>query len=134
MARGDGVKAAEPVEGEACNGKADAMDDRELIGALSGTGADRERDVAYRTRRVVLASLGVMQEQKAESKRSRSLALAWILVVILALGPFVWRVVNEMIEGESFSDLATQFSLWVCILCPALLAAVLVAGWVRNRP
>ena len=128
------MKAAEPAEGVAHNGKTDARDDRELIAALSGKGADREREVAYHTRRVVLASLGVMQEQKAGAKRGRSLALAWILVVILALGPFVWRVANEMIGGESVNDLTTQISLWVCILCPALLAAVLVAGWVRNRP
>ena len=127
------MKAAEPAEEVARNGKTNARDDRELIVALSGKGADRERDVAYRTRRVVLASLGVMQEQKAESKRSRSLALAWILGVILALGPFAWNVANDLRGGEHLNDLATQFSLWVCILCPALLAAVLVAGWFRNR-
>lgn len=129
------MKAAELVEGTACNGKTGARDDRELIGALSGNGADREREVAYRTRRVVLASLGVMQEQKAESKRGRSLALAWILLLLLALGPFAWKVAEDLIGGERLSGLSCQFSLlWVCILCPALLAAVLVAGWVRNRP
>jgi hypothetical protein len=128
------VKAAQAAAEAGDDGKTVARNDQELIGSLTGTGADREREVAYRTRRVVLASLGVMQEQKAESKRSRSLALALILVVILALGPFVWRVADELIEGEHLSDLATQFSLWACIVCPALLAAVLVAGWVRNRP
>jgi hypothetical protein len=24
--------------------------------------------------------------------------------------------------------------LWVCILCPALVACALVAGWARHRP
>jgi H+/Cl- antiporter ClcA len=75
-----------------------------------------------------------MREQKAVSKRGRLLALASILLVILALGPFAWNVANDLRGGEHLSDLATQVSLWVCILCPALLAAVLVAGWVRNRP
>ncbi len=128
------MKAAQPAAGVAGNGQTVARNDRELIGSLIGNGADRERDVAYRTRRVVLASLGVMREQKAVSKRGRLLALASILLVILALGPFAWNVANDLRGGEHLSDLATQVSLWVCILCPALLAAVLVAGWVRNRP
>ena len=81
-----------------------------------------------------MASLGVMQDQKAGRKRGLAVALAAILLVILALGPFFWRVADELIGGEHFSDMATQFSLWVCILCPALLAAALVAGWSRKRP
>jgi hypothetical protein len=59
--------------------------------------------------------------------------LASILLVVLALGPFLWRVADDLIDGELIGDMATQFSLWVCILCPALLAAALVAGWSRKK-
>jgi hypothetical protein len=52
--------------------------------------------------------------------------------VVLGLGPFFWRVADDLIGGEHISDMATQFSLWVCILCPAMLAAALVAGWSRK--
>jgi len=76
---------------------------------------------------------GVLQDQKAGRRRTRSLALASILLVVLAMGPFVWRVTDEMIDGEHWSDMATQVSLWICIFFPALLAAALVAGWMRNR-
>jgi len=107
--------------------------DRELLGALTGTQASQERAVAYRTRRVVAASLGVMQDQKQGLRRSRSLALVSILLVILAMGPFVWRVTDDVIGGEHWSDMATQTSLWVCILLPAVLAAALVAGWLRRE-
>ncbi len=110
-----------------------AEDDRDLLSALAGNQAGRERAVAYRTRRVVQASLGVLQDQKAGRRRTRSLALASILLVVLAMGPFVWRVTDEMIDGEHWSDMATQVSLWICIFFPALLAAALVAGWMRNR-
>ncbi|HUB50675.1 MAG TPA: hypothetical protein VL986_00820 [Terracidiphilus sp.] len=118
------------ISGNAGSG---AENDRDLLSALTGNQASQERAVAYRTRRVVAASLGVMQEQKAGRRRGRSLALVSILLVILAMGPFVWRVTDDIIGGEHWSDMATQTSLWVCILLPAVLAAALVAGWLRRE-
>ena len=107
---------------------------RDLLVALSGKHAGRDRAVAENTRRVVMASLGVMQDQKAGRQRTRSLVLASLLLALLALGPFVWRVADDLIGGEHIGDIATQASLWVCVLCPAILAAVLVAGWSRLKP
>lgn len=106
--------------------------DRELLSALAGTQAARDGAVAQRTRRVVQASLGELQEQKAGRRRSRAMALAGLLLVVLAIGPFVWRVVEDLIGGEHMADVATQFSLLICIFCPAMVAAVLVAGWMRR--
>ena len=104
------------------------------MGGLAGTQAGRERAVGHKTRRVVLASLGVMQDQKAGRKRGLALALAAILLVGLVLGPFFWRVADELIGGELFCDTATQLSFWAGILlCPAVLAAALVAGWSRKK-
>ena len=107
--------------------------DQDMLAALSGRQAGRERAVADKTRRVVMASLGVMEDQRAGRKRSRSLVLASFLLILIALGPFVWRVADDLIGGEMLSDMATQLSLWACILCPAVLAAVLVAGWSRSK-
>jgi hypothetical protein len=120
--------------GRSGNPPSDAENDRDLLAALTGTQASGERAVAYRTRRVVAASLGVMQDQKAGRKRGRSLALVSILLIILAMGPFVWRVSDDIAGGEHWSDMATQTSLWVCLLFPAVLAAALVAGWLRREP
>jgi hypothetical protein len=110
-----------------------AESNRDLLAALAGSQAGRDRAVAHRTRRVVMTSLGVMRDQQAGRKRSRSLALASVLLVVLAMGPFVWRVVDDLIGGEHWEDLATQLGLWVCFLFPALLAAALVAGWMRQK-
>jgi len=112
----------------------DSETERDLLAALTGKEAGRDQAVAYRTRRVVLASHGVMQDQKAGRKRGRALALASILLLILAMGPFVWRVTDDIAGGEHWADMATQSSLWICILFPALVAAALVAGWMRQRP
>jgi len=127
------VKTAGLAEDSTSRTRPGADGHRDLISALAGNQAGRERVVAHHTRRVVLASLGVMQEQKAGRKRGRSVALAIILLVLLALGPFVWRVADDLIEGEPMNDVASQFSLLVCILCPALVAAAMVVGWVRRK-
>jgi hypothetical protein len=95
--------------------------------------AERDREVARSTRRVVMASLGVLKQQKAGRKRIRAVALAAILVFLLVVGPLIWWAVDNLIAGEHLGDLTSQFSLWVCILCPALLAAAVMAGWLRNR-
>lgn len=105
---------------------------RDLLSALSGAQASRDRAVSYRTRRVVLTSHGVMEDQKAGRKRGRSLALASILLAVLALGPFVWRVADDVLGGEHWEDVATQVSMWIGIFFLAVLAAI-VAGWMKNR-
>ena len=111
-----------------------AQPDRDdLVSALAGHQANRECAVAHRTRRVVMASLGVMREQKAGRRRVRSAALASILLVVLGLGPLVGWAIDNMIAEEHLGDVTSQLVLWVCILCPALVAAALVAGWARNR-
>lgn len=104
---------------------------RSLAAALSNS--DRDRAVAHSTRRVVMASLGVMNEQKASGKRSRALALAALLVMLMILGPLAWMAVDHFDAGGHMGDLPTELTLWVCILCPAILAAALVAGWLRRR-
>ena len=107
--------------------------DPDLVAALAGVQAGRDREVAHRTRRVVMASLGVMQDQQAGRRRIRAVAIAAFFVMILFLGPLIWWAVDNVFAGEHWGDLACQFGMWGCILCPALVAAVLVAGWWKAR-
>jgi hypothetical protein len=117
--------ASDPTSGSGPNA--------DLLAALTGKQAGRDRAVAEKTRRVVLASHGVMQDQKAGRRRTRSVVLASLVLALLAFGPLAWRVADDLIGGEHISDIATQTSVWACILFPAILAAFLVAGWSRNK-
>lgn len=108
-------------------------DTRELLSALAGKEADRDRLVTQRTRRVVLGSLGVIKEQKANKSRARSTALAFTILLLLLIAPLLWEATDSLIAGEHFGDPGNLWSLWAVIACPTLLGAVMVAGWWRKR-
>jgi hypothetical protein len=49
------------------------------------------------------------------------------------IAPLIWEVTDSLIAGEHLADPGSQLSLWACIVCPTLLGAALVAGWLRKR-
>jgi hypothetical protein len=122
---------AGPVTDQQSDTKTDLRSD--LIAALTGRDAGRDRAVAHRTRRVVLGSHGVIQEQKQDKSRARAVALAVTLVVLLLMAPLLWEVTDSLIAGEHLGDPRNQWSLWACIVCPTLIGAAVIAGWWRRR-
>jgi hypothetical protein len=124
------AKAQASRDGE---GSGQGSNSPDLLSALSGREANRERAVAYRTRRVVLSSLGVLKEQKQDRSRVRGVVLAVTLLVLLLIAPLLWEATDSLIAGEHLGDPGSQLSLWACIVCSTLLAAAVVAGWWKNR-
>lgn len=107
--------------------------EQDMVSAGAGFQANRESSVADRTRGIVSTSLGVMKQQQAGRRRVRALALAAALVVLLILGPLVWWATETLIEEERLTGLTAQLSIWIFFLSGALLAAALLAGWVRHN-
>ncbi len=113
--------------------KPDGVTRGDLVDAMAGFGGDRERSAADKTRRVVMASAGVMQDQRAGRKRIRAMALAATLVVFFVVGPPVWWVADTLIEEEHLTSLMSELAVWGFFSVTALLGSALLAGWLRRR-
>ena len=107
--------------------------DRDLVEALAGVHANRDRVVAHQTRRVVMASMGVMQEQKCLCQRNRATALAATLIIFFVVGPPVWWIADTLIEEGHLTSLVSQLGVWGFFFSSALLASALLAGWPRRN-
>ncbi len=105
----------------------------DLVAALAGGQAGHERAVAQQTRRVVMASLGVMQDQKAFRKKTRAIALSAALVLLVLLGPLVWWAGDILLDDQRTTGLTLQLSLLIFFFAAAVLGAVVLAGWLRRR-
>lgn len=105
----------------------------DLARALSGNDGDRDRAVAQQTRRVVLASLGVIKDIKADHRRNRAVAIAVTLLVFFVVGPPVWWLADTLIEEERLTSPISEIAVWGFLMSTAVLGSALLAGWLRRK-
>jgi len=101
--------------------------------AAAGFHGDRARATADKTRRIVMASAGVMQEQRAGRKKIRAMALAATLVIFFVVAPPIWWIAENLIEEEHLTSTLSELAVWGFFSVTALLGSALLAGWLRRR-
>jgi hypothetical protein len=104
----------------------------DLIEAVSGLQGERDRTTADKTRRVVMASAGVMQDQRAGRKKVRAWAIAATLVVFFIVAPPIWWLAETLVEEQHLTTIA-EIAIWGFFSITALLGSALLAGWLRRR-
>jgi hypothetical protein len=105
----------------------------DLIEAVSGLQGDRDRSVGDKTRRVVVASAGVIQDQQAGRKKVRAWAIAATLVVFFIVAPPIWWLAENLIEEQHLSSTFGEIAIWGFFSITALLGSALLAGWLRRK-
>jgi len=109
------------------------QDSGDLVEAAAGFQGDRARATAEKTRRVVMTSAGVMQEQRAGRKKIRAMALAATLVVFFIVAPPIWWIAENLIEEEHLTGTLSELAVWGFFSVTALLSSALLAGWLRRK-
>jgi hypothetical protein len=105
----------------------------DLIDSVSGLQADRDRSIADKTRRVVIASAGVMQDQHAGRRKMRAMALAATLVIFFVVAPPIWWLTETLIEEQHLTGAFSEVAIWGFFSLTALLGSALLAGWLRRK-
>ena len=95
-----------------------AKEQGDLMSALTGLDAGQTQQVAERTRRVVTGSAGNLRERREVSGRSRNLAIAGAVLVLLLITPLIWSTVDSLTGDQHLTDTASELSLLGLLVGP----------------
>jgi hypothetical protein len=88
--------------------------------------------VAMKTRRAVRDAVINNQEDRVRQRRNLGMAIGGFIVLLVLLAPAIWNGMEDMLAGEHILDLPVLVAVFVLMLLPAMLAA-LIAVWRGQR-
>ena len=88
--------------------------------------------LAMKTRRAVRDAVISGQEHRVRRRRNLGLAMVGFVALLVLLAPPLWNGLEDLLAGEHIFDLPTLLVLFVLMLLPAILAA-LIAIWRGQR-
>ena len=114
-----------------------AVPPSDLVDALSGLDAGRERALANRTRRAVHNAAEDMREGRHLGRRSTAIALLTLAGLLMLLSPAIWNSVDDLLGGEFMLDLpgmvaAMAFTLFAAVAAVLFLVSSQGKGDLRH--
>lgn len=107
--------------------------DPQIIAALAGRDASRDRALALRTRRAVSSALSRRRAERAQERRSLLLAFLLTLALAFALAPAIWAGFDEL-TGGALLDLPGMLLALGVTLSLAVAAVLVLLFDDRRRP
>ena len=93
---------------------------------------DADLRVAQKTRLAVRDAVISNQEGRVRRRRNMGMAILGFVALLVLLGPPLWNGLEDLLAGEHIFDLPTMVALFILMLLPAILAA-LIAVWKGQR-
>ena len=104
----------------------------DAVDAIANINCESNLARVQRTRRAIRDAAIGLQEERARQRRNVGCALATVLCMLILLGPAIWNSVEDVLGGEHFTDFPLQGALFLLLLFPAMIAA-LIAVWRGDR-
>jgi hypothetical protein len=109
-----------------------AGDSADLVAALTGLDANRDRALTGRTRRAVHGAAADLREGRQLSRRSSAIALLTLAGLLMLLSPAIWNSVDELLGGEFLLDLPGTVAALAFTLFAAVAAVLFLLGGERD--
>ncbi|HEY0784470.1 MAG TPA: hypothetical protein VGD62_01285 [Acidobacteriaceae bacterium] len=110
----------------------EAQPDAELVSALSGLDAGRDRALSMRTQRAVHRAADDMEQGRHVRRRSLAIVLLTLIGLLMLLSPALWNMVDELVGGEFLLDLPGIVGALALTLFAAIAAVLFLIGGDRQ--
>jgi hypothetical protein len=115
------------------SGSQSAGNSADLIAALSGLNAHRERALSNRTRRAVHDAATDIREGRNVGRRSTAIALLTLAGFLMLLSPAIWSSIDDALGGGTLLDLPGIVAALAFTLFAAVAAVLFLIGGQGRR-